>query len=156
MEPEEFTSSLLSDEAGLLTDQTVVGKRLALILVADADSDRRDHYTSLLRDGGFDVAAAGDEATALAAADQAPSAIVISHVAPASAADLGLCRQFRAIASTRDVPVIVLTVFDDEHTREQIVRAGATAIMIEPLKQGLLLRRVRRLITHTGRRRRTS
>jgi response regulator RpfG family c-di-GMP phosphodiesterase len=52
--------------------------------------------------------------------------------------------------------VIVLTTSDDEHSREQMVRAGATAIMIEPLKRGLLVGRVRRLIMHTMRRRRSS
>jgi CheY-like chemotaxis protein len=135
---------------------TPVASSAALILVADPDARHLEACSSILRSAGFEVAAAGDEVSALAAATLSVSAIIIRHRVHTSSGSLELCRQLRAAANTRDLPVIVLTAFDDEYTREQIVRAGATAILIEPLKQGLLVRRVRRLITHTGRRRRAS
>jgi PleD family two-component response regulator len=141
------------DDLTLASDDAPAG-HASLILLADGDQHRRDIYSSMLREAGFEVAAAGDEATALAAARRAPSAIVLTHFTATSVGDLSLCRQLRSTGSTRNVPVIVLTGVDDEFTRSQIVRAGATAILVEPLKQGILVRRVRRLITHTGRRRR--
>ena len=49
----------------------------------------------------------------------------------------------------RSYGVLVLTRFDDPYTREQIVRAGATAILIEPMRRALLLRQIRRLLART-------
>jgi DNA-binding response OmpR family regulator len=150
----DLTGSIPQAEATAPSGEPAPGATAGVILLADPDERRRDTYATSLLEAGFEVAAVGDDASAIAAANRALSAIVISHITAAGTADLGLCRQLRAAAATRDVPVIVLTALDDEHTREQIVRAGATTILIEPLKQGLLVRRVRRVITHTQRRRR--
>ena len=119
-------------------------------------SHRRDACATTLRSAGFEVTAANDDASALAAASQSIAAVVIRHIAGSAIGVPVLCRQIRAAGKSRNVPVIVLTSLDDEHTREQIVRAGATAILTEPLKDDVLVRRVRHLITHTGRRRRAS
>ena len=127
-----------------------------VVLLADPDIHRRDTYVSSLRSAGFEVMTAADDASALVAASGAISAIVLRHQAGSNGAVPAFCRQIRAAAKTRNIPVVVLTAFDDEHTREQIVRSGATAILTEPLKQDLLVRRLRQLITHSGRRRRAS
>jgi DNA-binding response OmpR family regulator len=129
---------------------------VAVILLADPDALRRDAYAATLRAAGFEVTAAEDDASALAAASQSIAAVVIRHLGSSTPGVPALCRQIRAAGRTRNLPVIVLTAFDDEHTREQIVRAGATAILTEPLKEDLLIKRVRQLVTHTGRRRRAS
>ena len=60
--------------------------------------------------------------------------------------DLTFCRQVRAEGATRNVPVIVVTDVDDAHMRDQIVRSGATSILVEPIRRVILLRHVRRLL----------
>jgi DNA-binding response OmpR family regulator len=124
------------------------------ILVADPDPYRREAHATTLRDSGFDVLTAGDEGRALAVAITARPAVIVARPDAASGMSIDVCRRFRAGHETRDIPVLVLTPFDDGYTREQIVRAGATAILTEPLKGPVLVRNVRRLITHIGRRRR--
>ena len=78
-------------------------------------------------------------------------ALVIARVVDAGTDGFSLCREFRHGAATKDTPLLVLTDLDDLFAREQIVRAGATAILVEPLRRSLLLRHVRRLLARGAR-----
>jgi DNA-binding response OmpR family regulator len=126
-----------------------------VVLVTEPDEQRRLLYTTTLRDAGYDAIGAADARTALTeAADRSPS-IIIVQIAGATAENLSICRRLRTQAGHQRVPILVLTRYDDAYTRDQIIGAGATAVMVEPLKhQTLLVRQVRRLLlTATGRRR---
>jgi DNA-binding response OmpR family regulator len=105
--------------------------------------------TAILDDAGYQVITERSfPANGHAASSRAPDLIIIQGVAVADEA-LVRCRQIRAVAETRGVPIIVVTKFDDLYTREQIVRAGATAILVEPVKPPSLLRQIRRLLTRS-------
>ena len=126
-----------------------------VVLVNEPDEQRRLLYTTTLRDAGYDAIGVADARTALSeAADRSPS-IIIVQIAGATTDSLSICRRLRAQAGHQRVPILVLTRYDDAYTRDQIIGAGATAVMVEPLKhQTLLVRQVRRLLlTATGRRR---
>lgn len=126
-----------------------------VILVTEPDEQRRLLYMTTLRDAGYDAIGAADTRTALAeAADRSPS-LVIVQIAGATADTLSICRRLRTQAGHQRVPILVLTKYDDAYTRDQIIGAGATAVMVEPLKhQTVLVKQVRRLLlTATGRRR---
>jgi DNA-binding response OmpR family regulator len=78
-------------------------------------------------------------------------ALIIARVNDSITDGFMLCRGLRSVAETRDTPLLILMRLDDMYTREQIVRAGATAILIEPLRRTLLLRQVRRLLARGAR-----
>jgi DNA-binding response OmpR family regulator len=116
-----------------------------LLLLAEAEARPGITYTTLLQQAGYEVVVVPHDEAGLAARKTNPAVIILQLIDPAISG-LGLVREFRMHADTRGTPVIVLVRFDDAHTREQIVRAGATAILIEPVKPPMLLRQLRRLI----------
>ena len=75
-----------------------------------------------------DPAAVQQAATLLTEAAQLAPDLIIAQLSEPTVDGFALCRKLRAEADTRHTPVLVLTRFDDPYTREQIVRAGATAI----------------------------
>ena len=116
-----------------------------LVLVAEATKESRERYQSLLEQAGYVVAAVPYDEAATASREMRPSLIILQLGDP-SRLGLGMVRDLRTQAETRGTPVITLVRFDDAHTREQIVRAGASAILIDPVKPPTLLRQLRRLL----------
>lgn len=116
-----------------------------LVLIAEAAKDFRDRYQTLLEDAGHTVAVVSYDEAAVASRTMRPSLIILQLSDP-SRTGLGMVRELRTQAETRGTPVITLVRFDDAHTREQIVRSGASAIMIDPVKRATLLRQIRRLL----------
>lgn len=121
----------------------------ALVLMSEADPQRRTLYTDVLEQAGYEVVNVRNALTALAEAGQLLPDLIIAQLAEPRADGFDLCKKLRAEPDTRHTPVLVLTRFDDPYTREQIVRAGATAILVEPMRRALLLRQVRRLLART-------
>jgi CheY-like chemotaxis protein len=118
----------------------------ALILIAESDPQRRTLYTDILREAGYEVVNVRNAAMALTEAAQLAPDLIIAQLSEPTTDGFELCRKLRLDADTRHTPLLVLTRFDDPYTREQIVRAGATAILIEPMRRALLLRQVHRLL----------
>jgi sigma-B regulation protein RsbU (phosphoserine phosphatase) len=135
---------------GSITRADASAKPRALVLVAEPDRERRAAFAEALQAGGYAVASIEDPARAAAETLQVMPALVIARLRDA-ADGFSLCRELRAVPATRDIPLLVLMQFDDQFTREQIVRAGATSILIEPLRRTLLLRQVRRLLARGAR-----
>jgi DNA-binding response OmpR family regulator len=125
----------------------------SVVLIADPDMQRRAFYTTALGDAGYDVNCMTSAVSVFEAAVQHAPAVVIIQLVEPILQTLDIVRKFRTDAVTSHIPVIVLTRLDDSFTREQIVRAGATAILIEPLKRALLVRHVQRLLARAGARR---
>jgi CheY-like chemotaxis protein len=121
----------------------------ALVLMAEPDPQRRTLYTQVLQEAGYEVVNVRSTALLLGEAAQLAPDLIIAQLCEPTVDGFTLCRKLRAEADTRHTPVLVLTRFDDPYTREQIVRAGATAILIEPMRRALLLRQVRRLLART-------
>jgi PleD family two-component response regulator len=118
----------------------------ALVLVAEPNLERRAEFVQALERAGYEVACITDPARAAAEAGRMMPALVIARVVNAGTDGFSLCREFRLGDATRDTPLLVVTDLDDLFAREQIVRAGATAILVEPLRRSLLLRHVRRML----------
>jgi len=116
-----------------------------LVLIAEATKDFRDRYQTLLEEAGHAVAVVPYDEAALASRTMRPSLIILQLSDPMRTG-LGMVRELRTQAETRGTPVVTLVRFDDAHTREQIVRAGASAIMIDPVKRATLLRQIKRLL----------
>ncbi len=115
-----------------------------LILFSHAGRET-SRYQQLLEDSGYVVMIVPHEEAIAAAKTLKPAAIILQLGEPAIVG-LASVRQFRTQAETRGTPLITFVRLDDAHTRELIVRAGATAILIEPVKSSILLRQMRRLL----------
>ena len=125
------------------------------VLISEPDEQRRLLYTTALRDAGFHAIGAADSRAALSeAALRAPALIVVQLPGP-TPDSLALCRQLRSESGKQRAPILVLTYFDDAYSRDQIIGAGATAVLIEPLKHHMLLvKSVKRLLMFSSGRRR--
>jgi two-component system, OmpR family, phosphate regulon response regulator PhoB len=131
-----------------LTDTSA--KTRPLVLVAEPDSARRASFEEALQAAGYGVASIADPYRTAAETARVMPALIIVRLGDA-ADGVSLCRELRGVPDIRDIPLLVLMQSDDQFTREQIVRAGATAILIEPLRRTLLLRQVRRLLARGAR-----
>ena len=116
-----------------------------LVLIAESTRDFRERYQTLLEEAGYAVAVVPYAEAAIASLTMRPSLIILQLSDP-TRTGLGMVREIRTQAETRSTPLITMVPFDDAHTREQIVRAGASAIMIDPVKRPTLLRQIRRLL----------
>jgi CheY-like chemotaxis protein len=122
-----------------------------LVLVAEPDSVCRTTFAEVLQSAGYGVATIPDPSRTVDEAARLMPALIIARVTDPATDGFSLCRDLRASAGTRATPLLVLTRLDDPYTREQIVRAGATAILTEPLRRTLLLRQVRRQLARGAR-----
>jgi DNA-binding response OmpR family regulator len=119
-----------------------------VLLIAAIDHERRNPYRDVLEQARYDVVVVSHD-EARASVRSACPALIILQLADRGVPDLSLVRELRTHADTRGMPLITLTRFDDAYTREQIVRAGGSAILIDPVKAPLLLRQLRRLLART-------
>jgi DNA-binding response OmpR family regulator len=119
-----------------------------ILLVGEPESAGATAYRALLERAGYAVSGAPYD-QAMTAPRLVGADVVILLNIDAGPSGLGIVRDLRTQADTRATPLIALTRCDDAYTREQIVRAGATAILIDPVKPPLLLRQLRRLLART-------
>jgi len=116
-----------------------------LVLLTESETQSENPYKRPLEQAGYTVLVVpSGEAPAVSRKTQ--PALIILQLAEPAVSGLFLVRELRTQAETRGTPVITLMRFDDAHMREQIVRAGATAILIDPVKMPMLLRQMRRLL----------
>ena len=120
-----------------------------VVLFGETSKDTGERYQPLLEDAGYEVAVVAFEDAAAAAQNLRPSVIILQFDDPARTG-LGMVRSLRTQAETRATPIVALIGFDNSHTREQIVRAGASAILIDPVKAPALRRHLQRLLTRAN------
>ncbi len=122
-----------------------------LVLIAEPDAECRAAFVQVLEGAGYAVASIPDPSRTAQEAVRVMPALIIARVTDPVTDGFTLCRELRSSPDTRDTPLLVLTRLDDPYAREQIVRAGATAILTEPLRRTLLLRQVRRQLARGAR-----
>jgi CheY-like chemotaxis protein len=103
-----------------------------LILVADDDKDLVMALSIRLRAAGYGVVSAhnGDEAYELAVKHK-PDLIILDVRMPAGGGFTSIDRLKHSL-TTRNIPVIFLTAFDDEEMREEGRKLGAAGFFRKP------------------------
>lgn len=115
------------------------------VLLVEPDPEARRSYLDLLRPLGCDAIEAADGREALVEAlVRRPSVIVMESQLPLVNGP-ALCEILRRDSLTRTVPIVALTADAAEREAEQILRAGATSILLKPVAPGALLSELRRL-----------
>ena len=104
----------------------------SLILVADDDKDLVMALSIRLRAVGYDIITAHDGETAYEQANQnKPDLIILDVRMPAGGGFSSIDRMKHSL-TTRNIPVIFLTAFDDEEMREQGRKLGAVGFFRKP------------------------
>ena len=115
----------------------------ALILCVERDPHIRELEAYFLDQAGFVVHFAEDGAQALELARSLKPAIVITEILVPGLDGLALCRQLKATAETRHIPVVVFSnLVAEARARE----AGAQAFLRKPLAEHRLVQAARELL----------
>ena len=113
--------------------------------MADDDEDILTLVGLALSRAGVEFIEARDGATALALAQERLPSLVLLDVSMPQLDGLEVTRRLRAQASTRDMPIILLTA-GAVGRREEGYQAGATAYLSKPFSLAALIARVREFV----------
>ena len=122
---------------------------MPIIAVVDDRVTNRNVLAKLASSLSDDIAvrAFADPQSALDwAADNTPDMIITDYKMP-KLDGAEFVRQFRKLPHCFDVPVIVVTVYEDRDFRYQALEAGATDFLISPVDHHEFRTRVRNLLT---------
>ena len=115
-----------------------------MVAVVEDDVAMRKSIERLLQASGFDTAtfACGHDFLNSAAATTASILVLDIHLEGMSGLDLQRCR----LASGSKCPVIFITAYDDESTREQALRLGCAAYLLKPFEAHQLTEALQRAL----------
>jgi EAL domain-containing protein (putative c-di-GMP-specific phosphodiesterase class I)/PleD family two-component response regulator len=113
------------------------------VLIADDDAVSLLVARAALESSGFDVVSAADGVMAVEAFGQQRPDIVILDVVMPRMDGYEACRQIRASAAGRDVPVLIMTSHDDVEAVARAYDTGATDFLSKGISSRLMIERVR-------------
>ena len=117
------------------------------VLLVDDSPDDREMLTEVLRLSGFSTIGTGDPANALQIAEKSPPAVIVADLhLPGSMNGLELTHRLKRGATTKDVPVIMLTGMARVHDRKLAASAGVDVFLVKPCAPLELVQEVHRLI----------
>ncbi|WP_042386509.1 response regulator transcription factor [Streptacidiphilus melanogenes] len=124
---------------------------MASVLVADDDIDIRNLVSYKLTQAGHEVTAVENGLAALKAVREHPVDLALLDVRMPGMSGLDVCRELRADAATRAVPVILLTARSQEIDVETGFAAGADDYMVKPFSPRELTSRVEAVLARLSR-----
>jgi CheY-like chemotaxis protein len=116
------------------------------VIVADNDLSLRSVLRSLLVEHGFSVLLAADGLEAVDFALSTLARLMIHDKRMPNLDGLQACAQIRRLPAYAEVPIVILTAYDDATTRAAAVRAGATAFFAKPFTPFRLLQGIAPLL----------
>ena len=119
---------------------------VAKILIVEDESALVTLLTYNLEAAGYDVAATklGDEAL-VSIKEEQPDLVILDWMLP-GLSGIEICRQIRAGADTRAIPVIMLTARGEEGDRVRGLATGADDYIVKPFSVAEVLARVKALL----------
>jgi len=124
--------------------------RSPLILVVEDEPAQMELISYNLRSEGYEVLQAGDgEEALLLAEEEQPELVVLDWMLP-QLSGIEVCRQLRQNASTKQVPIIMLTARGEETDRVRGLDTGADDYVSKPYSVSELVARVRALLRRTS------
>lgn len=120
-----------------------------LVLVVEDEPAQLEVLSYNLSSEGFRLATAkdGDEAL-LMVKEQSPDVIILDWMLP-SISGIEICRQLKSQASTKALPILMLTARGDETDRVRGLETGADDYVVKPYSVNELIARVRGLLRRT-------
>ncbi|MEL0081930.1 MAG: phosphate regulon transcriptional regulator PhoB [Gammaproteobacteria bacterium] len=121
----------------------------ATILIVDDEPAIRDMLTFALTSSNYEPLVAEDaRAAEIVIADHSPDLILLDWMMPGESG-VSFCRRLRSQATTRDLPVIMLTARDAEEDILAGLDAGADDYLGKPFSTRELLGRVKAVLRRT-------
>ena len=113
------------------------------ILVADDDGLLREIAIAMLENAGYEAeAVAGGDAAVAACAAHMPDLVLLDVEMP-EGNGYQACSRIRALADGREVPIVMVTGFDDAASINLAYDAGATDFVVKPINWALFAHRIR-------------
>ncbi len=121
------------------------------VLVVDDEPDFRHLLALYLHQSDLPVAVtlAADGAEALQLAERHPPDIVLLDVGLPQIDGFEVCARLRAAEATANVPILMLTAYDDSENREHGFQVGTDDYIGKPFSHAELMARVRRILQRT-------
>ena len=116
------------------------------VIVADNDLQLRSILRSLFVTLGFDVLLASDGSEALDFARSTMARLIILDKKMPNMDGLQACAAIRGLTGYAEIPIVVLTVYDDETTRTAAIGAGATMFLAKPFRPDELMQAIAPLL----------
>ena len=107
-------------------------KAIANVLVVEDDELIRGIFVDIIKSKGYSVFEATNGREALQILKEQPINIIVSDMKMPVMDGMQLLREVKS--NYRDIPVVVITGFDNEFTEEQVLAAGADAYITKPFK----------------------
>jgi DNA-binding response OmpR family regulator len=128
----------------------MTGREAPLVLVADDEDDIRSLVSFRLKRAGYDVITAADgEEALLLATTRLPDLVVLDMMMP-KATGLEVTRSMREQATTKDIPIILLTARAQEADVARGFDAGADDYVKKPFSPQDLQARIQALLERTA------
>ncbi|MBK5928782.1 diguanylate cyclase [Rhodobaculum claviforme] len=116
------------------------------VLIVDDVATNRIVMKVKMASACYDTLQAGDGTSALALArSRRPDAILLDMNLP-DLSGIEVCRQLKADPVTADIPVIIVTTSRDGAARRDALRAGADDFLSKPVRETILMARLRSLL----------
>lgn len=120
------------------------------ILIADDDKDLVYALAVRLDAAGFDVISANDGEEALKKAVEEKPDLVIVDIRMPAGGGLSVIDRLKHGLTTRNIPIIVLTAFDEEDLRERARVLGAQFCFRKPFNDSEFMDAINRAICKTS------
>ena len=117
------------------------------ILIVEDEPDIQELLGTYLRDAGYETAAAGDGAAALAAFENAPFDLVLLDVMLPKLDGFEVCRRIR---QSSQVPVVMLTALDGEAQQLRGFGLNIDDYVTKPFSMPILLEKLRVILRRAG------
>ena len=112
------------------------------VIIADNDYIIRGILRSVLEGQSFSVLQAVDGIEAVDYAMRTNARLVILDYKMPKLDGFAACMQIRRLPGYTDVPIVILTAFNDDDTRGAAQRAGASMFLAKPFKSADLLKAI--------------
>lgn len=121
----------------------------ALIYIVEDEPAQVEMLSYNLEKENFRTIVAGTGERALLLVDESPPDLIILDWMLPDISGIEICRRFRAMAETKDIPIIMLTARGEEADRIRGLETGADDYIVKPYSPAEMVARVRALLRRT-------
>ncbi len=123
------------------------GNEQSLILIVDDDRGMRVALRKFLEKDGYQIQEAIDGKQAVAICERIVPDLVLMDAVMPQMDGFTACTKIRSMPSAQDIPVVIITALEDEHSIENAFKAGASDYIPKPVHFSVLRQRVARMVS---------